>query len=152
MWGIIFLIVGILGGALSFLLLRSFGTQNYFDDLYRRVHELNLEDVEARHLDRRDARDYELLMLEQRHFHEMVYCFWRSRDSFMSDRMKALMQRETFELVEIGQHLGRNTVGIRCYFCGMTSFHPNDVINRFCGFCDRYHEAGKADQDFKEVV
>jgi hypothetical protein len=31
--------------------------------------------------------------------------------------------------------------GIRCLFCGLTSFQPADVANRYCGHCKHFHDA-----------
>ena len=28
---------------------------------------------------------------------------------------------------------------IQCLVCGLRSFNPNDVENKFCGHCHRYH-------------
>jgi hypothetical protein len=42
---------------------------------------------------------------------------------------------KTFELVnKNGQE------GIKCLVCGLTSFHPMDIQEKFCGHCDDYHE------------
>jgi hypothetical protein len=30
--------------------------------------------------------------------------------------------------------------GIRCLGCGLTSWNPKDVANRYCGFCHAFHE------------
>jgi hypothetical protein len=29
---------------------------------------------------------------------------------------------------------------IKCHTCGMTSFAPNDIENRYCGNCHVFHE------------
>jgi hypothetical protein len=29
---------------------------------------------------------------------------------------------------------------IKCLRCWRTSFHPEDVRNKFCGYCHRFHE------------
>jgi hypothetical protein len=29
---------------------------------------------------------------------------------------------------------------IKCFNCGLTSYHPKDVSNRFCGKCHIFHE------------
>lgn len=39
----------------------------------------------------------------------------------------------SFELVEDGR-------AIKCLVCNMTSHNENDVTNRFCGRCNRFHE------------
>lgn len=31
-------------------------------------------------------------------------------------------------------------IGIKCLVCDMTSWNPNDVTNRYCGNCHRFHE------------
>ena len=45
---------------------------------------------------------------------------------------------------------------IRCLICGTTSYNPNDVAQRYCGFCHVFHddvvstylrEANNADTD-----
>jgi hypothetical protein len=43
----------------------------------------------------------------------------------------------TYEIVEEGQ-------AIKCLVCGLTSWHPQDVEYRFCGKCDRFHDAPSA--------
>ena len=30
--------------------------------------------------------------------------------------------------------------GIRCLLCGMISYHPGDVVLRYCGHCHKFHE------------
>jgi ribosomal protein L37E len=29
---------------------------------------------------------------------------------------------------------------IRCLLCGTTSYNPNDIRHRYCGFCHVFHE------------
>jgi ribosomal protein L37E len=31
-------------------------------------------------------------------------------------------------------------LGIQCEACGMTSYHPEDITQRFCGNCHRFLE------------
>jgi hypothetical protein len=38
----------------------------------------------------------------------------------------------TFRLVE--------GPGIECLICGLTSYHPEDVSQKYCGRCHRFHE------------
>jgi hypothetical protein len=33
-----------------------------------------------------------------------------------------------------------NPPSITCLVCGLTSWNANDVENRYCGFCHRFHE------------
>jgi ribosomal protein L37E len=35
---------------------------------------------------------------------------------------------------------------IRCHRCGRTSYNRNDVAQRYCGFCHRFHD----DEDIKK--
>jgi hypothetical protein len=35
---------------------------------------------------------------------------------------------------------GPAQVGIRCLVCGLTSWNPHDVRERYCGHCHRFHE------------
>jgi len=37
-------------------------------------------------------------------------------------------------------HRTRLHLGIRCHTCNLTSFHPKDVEERYCGCCHRFHE------------
>lgn len=46
-----------------------------------------------------------------------------------------LWSLKTFELVE-----DRGVKGIKCLRCNRTSFHPEDVANRYCGYCHEYHD------------
>lgn len=41
----------------------------------------------------------------------------------------------TYELITL-----REQHGIKCLRCGMTSFHPIDIANRYCGRCHIFHE------------
>lgn len=42
---------------------------------------------------------------------------------------------KTFELVT-----KNNQEGIKCLLCGLTSFYPHDIKNKFCGSCHLFHE------------
>lgn len=46
-----------------------------------------------------------------------------------------LWSQNSYELVE-----DRGVAGIRCTTCNHTSYHPEDVRNRYCGYCHSYHE------------
>lgn len=35
---------------------------------------------------------------------------------------------------------------IKCLVCERVSYHPNDIAQRYCPFCHRFHE----DQDLEE--
>lgn len=48
----------------------------------------------------------------------------------------------TFRMV-LGKHQGP---GIECRFCNLASFHPNDIQNKYCGYCDIFHD------DISEVL
>lgn len=39
----------------------------------------------------------------------------------------------TYEIVEDGK-------AIKCCVCGLTSYHPEDVGNRYCGKCHVFHD------------
>lgn len=34
-----------------------------------------------------------------------------------------------------------NTLSITCLICGMTSFNPTDVEQKYCGHCHVFHDA-----------
>lgn len=35
---------------------------------------------------------------------------------------------------------GEELRGIHCKTCGMISFHPDDIKNKYCGHCKRFHD------------
>jgi uncharacterized OB-fold protein len=41
---------------------------------------------------------------------------------------------DTFEIID---NLKQDA--IKCLVCGMTSYHPNDVIAQYCGSCHKFH-------------
>lgn len=41
---------------------------------------------------------------------------------------------------ELVRHPGTRDAGIRCATCGLTSYNPNDVAHRYCGFCHVAHD------------
>jgi hypothetical protein len=43
------------------------------------------------------------------------------------------MKEKTYIIVRAGK-------AITCLLCGLTSHNPNDVINRYCGYCHIFHE------------
>lgn len=45
----------------------------------------------------------------------------------------------TYEIVH-GEFACRRTTGIKCLVCKRTSWNPNDVKNKYCGGCHRYHD------------
>jgi hypothetical protein len=44
-----------------------------------------------------------------------------------------LKPADGYELLDEGR-------AIKCYVCGMVSHNPNDVAQRYCGNCHRFHE------------
>ncbi len=34
----------------------------------------------------------------------------------------------------------RSALGIQCLVCGRISYHPEDIRERYCGSCHRFHE------------
>lgn len=40
-------------------------------------------------------------------------------------------------------HFANGAVGIHCFHCGNVSFNPNDVQQKYCGFCHRFHDPEK---------
>lgn len=46
------------------------------------------------------------------------------------------MSKRRYELVANA----RGETGIRCNTCGKTSWHPEDVQRRYCGYCHVWHE------------
>ncbi len=50
---------------------------------------------------------------------------------------------KTYEIVEDGH-------AIVCLICGRKSYNANDVAQKYCGDCNRFHEDIQEDQDGKE--
>jgi hypothetical protein len=40
---------------------------------------------------------------------------------------------KTYEVIKAG-------AAIRCLICGLTSWHPDDVRFKYCGYCHNYHD------------
>lgn len=59
--------------------------------------------------------------------------FIRSAKVQLGEMMADLGEPYTLLLID-------HAPAIRCNFCGMTSHHPQDVANRYCGKCQRFHE------------
>jgi hypothetical protein len=51
--------------------------------------------------------------------------------------MTTLIAQPSFEIIEAAQALGGKA--IKCLLCQRTSYNPNDVENRYCGFCHIFH-------------
>ena len=45
---------------------------------------------------------------------------------------------ETYNLVVDPEGLA----AIECKLCGRLSYHPQDIANRYCGCCHKFHEEG----------
>lgn len=46
-----------------------------------------------------------------------------------------LKTRRTYQVV-----VADARIGIKCLLCGLTSWHPMDLQELFCGKCSRYHD------------
>ena len=55
------------------------------------------------------------------------------------DQLPDVPPPQTHQIVEQG---GRR--GITCLVCGRTSWHPLDVVNKYCGNCHAFHPIGGA--------
>jgi hypothetical protein len=42
----------------------------------------------------------------------------------------------TYQLVKTG----KGYLGIKCLICGLVSYNLNDIRQRYCGQCHRFHE------------
>lgn len=51
-----------------------------------------------------------------------------------------------YDLV-LNRETGRLVLGIRCHRCARVSYHPQDIEQRYCGACDRFHEDGLLDHE-----
>jgi hypothetical protein len=59
-----------------------------------------------------------------------------------------LVPLTTGDLYRTAPGLNKATMtSITCKLCGMTSYNPNDVINRYCGHCHQFLQALELDRD-----
>ncbi len=54
-----------------------------------------------------------------------------------ADRRRAALEANGCATYVIGQR--GPALGIVCLCCGLGSSEPHDLVNRYCGFCARYH-------------
>lgn len=56
-----------------------------------------------------------------------------------------MMGEERFQVLDITYIAGWDENGdwIACSLCGLKSYNPNDVTNRYCGKCHHFHHGGK---------
>jgi len=45
----------------------------------------------------------------------------------------------------------KNEWGIRCQTCNMISFNPNDINNRYCCNCHKFHEIHREEGGNNEI-
>ena len=36
---------------------------------------------------------------------------------------------------------------IKCLICGFLSYHPDDIKNKYCGFCNEFHPISNSDEE-----
>jgi hypothetical protein len=48
----------------------------------------------------------------------------------------------TYEIVRDGEPV--ECLAIKCLMCGMTSYHPMDVKEKYCGNCHQFHNIMEA--------
>lgn len=56
------------------------------------------------------------------------------------DSLEQLPPEKTYHLLDEFDTRTGYRAGIRCLICGLTSWNPNDVENRYCGHCHHFHE------------
>jgi len=54
--------------------------------------------------------------------------------------------RPLITFIPDGYTVSEDGTSITCHTCGMTSFNQNDVKNRYCGKCHKFHESYERDQ------
>ncbi|MFW5941909.1 MAG: hypothetical protein ACOCXI_08920 [Chloroflexota bacterium] len=55
-----------------------------------------------------------------------------------ADARRRVLRQAGLRTYEIGRRAG--AVGIVCLCCGLGSAHPQDVRQRYCGFCNAFHD------------
>lgn len=48
--------------------------------------------------------------------------------------------KQTDKTYEITIVTGSHTNAIKCLKCGKTSYNPNDVKYKYCGYCNEFHK------------
>lgn len=62
--------------------------------------------------------------------------------------LERLPPEPTYRLVRTpGHDAVPEIVGIQCLFCGLTSWHPEDVRELYCGHCHVFHERVESDHE-----
>lgn len=51
------------------------------------------------------------------------------------------------KFIEGGYIIGKDGKSITCQKCGMTSYHPEDIINRYCDNCHIFHSPDDEKKD-----
>lgn len=51
---------------------------------------------------------------------------------------EAIEQIRTYRIIETPQSVSGQA--IQCLVCGLTSYHPTDVEQRYCGQCHQFHQ------------
>jgi hypothetical protein len=55
----------------------------------------------------------------------------------------AVLPPESFERQGTTYTISKDGQSITCLICGMTSYNPNDVRERYCGNCHGFHDVKK---------
>jgi Zn finger protein HypA/HybF involved in hydrogenase expression len=72
-------------------------------------------------------------------------------DAFTDEQLEALGPAERRLITETRQHireyeLAKERPSITCPRCSLTSYHPKDISERYCGRCHAWHDdIGKGD-------
>lgn len=48
--------------------------------------------------------------------------------------------KKAYQICEVEGKDGAKIRGIHCKTCGMVSFHPDNIKNKYCGNCKRFHD------------
>lgn len=62
-------------------------------------------------------------------------------ESSMAAALGVLKHGVGYDLV-VHRETKRLVLGIRCHTCQRVSYHPQDVEQRYCGACHRFHNDG----------
>lgn len=68
------------------------------------------------------------MLLEDRRFLDLV-------DEIVNATLNGVADMATAPTYEI---IGKDEA-VKCLVCGLTSYNPNDVMQRYCGKCHKYH-------------
>ena len=62
-----------------------------------------------------------------------------NKERIQAYRRRVALAKDGCATYRITSDRDGSELAIQCLCCGLTSHNPNDVANRYCGFCHEWH-------------